>query len=187
MICGLCTLILKSRLLVGCCCGVTPPSYCLSLVPSDPSTTFCETVVDTSSVNCFAETPNHKNRLTMIAEPLEKGLAEDIESGVVNAKWSTKQKAEFFQSKYNWDLLAARSVWSFGPSDHGPEDQGPNILVDDTLPSEVDKKMLNGARDSISQGFVWACREGPLCEEPIRNVKFKLLDACKCCHLPMCP
>lgn len=27
------------------------------------------------------------------------------------------------------------------------------------------------------QGFQWGTREGPLCEEPIRNVKFKILDA----------
>ena len=26
------------------------------------------------------------------------------------------------------------------------------------------------------QGFQWATREGPLCEEPIRNVKFKILS-----------
>ncbi len=25
------------------------------------------------------------------------------------------------------------------------------------------------------QGFQWACREGPLCEEPMKNVKFKLI------------
>jgi translation elongation factor EF-G len=49
--------------------------------------------------------------------------------------------------------------------------------VDDTLPSEVDKTLLNSARDAIIQGFQWGTREGPLCEEPIRNVKFKILDA----------
>ena len=27
------------------------------------------------------------------------------------------------------------------------------------------------------QGFQWGTREGPLCDEPIRNVKFKILDA----------
>jgi len=27
------------------------------------------------------------------------------------------------------------------------------------------------------QGFQWGTREGPLCEEPIRNCKFKILDA----------
>lgn len=67
----------------------------------------------------------------MIAEPLEKGLAEDIEGEVVQIAWG-KKIGEFFQSKYDWDLLAARSIWAFGP-----ESTGPNILVDDTLPSEV--------------------------------------------------
>jgi U5 small nuclear ribonucleoprotein component len=40
-------------------------------------------VVETSSLKCFAETPNRKNKVTMIAEPLDKGLAEDIESGKI--------------------------------------------------------------------------------------------------------
>lgn len=30
---------------------------------------------------------------------------------------------------------------------------------------------------SVVQGFQWGTKEGPLCEEPIRNVKFKILDA----------
>lgn len=29
----------------------------------------------------------------------------------------------------------------------------------------------------LVQGFQWGSREGPLCDEPIRNVKFKILDA----------
>lgn len=108
----------------------------------------------------------------MIAEPLEKGLAEDIESNVVNMSWDRKKMSDFLQNKYNWDLLASRSVWAFGP-----DNTGPNILLDDTLPSEVDKTLLSATKDSIVQGFQWAAREGPLCEEPIRNVKFKILDA----------
>lgn len=55
---------------------------------ADPVVSFCETVVETSSLKCFAETPNKKNKLTMISEPLEKGLAEDIESSVVNINWN---------------------------------------------------------------------------------------------------
>merc|ERR1712153_43637 len=39
------------------------------------------------------------------------------------------------------------------------------------------KKLLNTCRESIVQGFQWGTREGPLCDEPIRNVKFKILDA----------
>lgn len=139
---------------------------------ADPVVAFCETVVETSSLKCFAETPNKKNKITMIAEPLEKGLAEDIESEVVSIGWNKKRLGEFFQINYDWDLLAARSIWAFGP-----DTSGPNILVDDTLPSEVDKMLLSSVRDSIVQGFQWGTREGPLCEEPIRNVKFKILDA----------
>ncbi|XP_055327870.1 116 kDa U5 small nuclear ribonucleoprotein component-like [Paramacrobiotus metropolitanus] len=139
---------------------------------ADPVVTFCETVVETSSLKCFAETPNKRNKITMVAEPLDKGLADDIETQVVSIGWPAKRLGEFFQTKYNWDLLAARSIWAFGP-----ENNGPNILVDDTLPSEVDKTMLSEIRESVKQGFQWAAREGPLCEEPIRNVKFKILDA----------
>lgn len=139
---------------------------------ADPVVAFCETVVETSSLKCFAETPNKKNKITMIAEPLEKGLAEDIENEVVSIGWNKKRLGEFFQVNYDWDLLAARSIWAFGP-----DTAGPNILVDDTLPSEVDKNLLLSVKDSIVQGFQWGTREGPLCEEPIRNVKFKILDA----------
>ncbi|KAA3675336.1 116 kDa U5 small nuclear ribonucleoprotein component [Paragonimus westermani] len=139
---------------------------------ADPVVAFCETVVETSSLKCFAETPNKKNKLTMIAEPLDKGLAEDIENKVVQIDWPKRKLGEFFQKKYEWDLLASRSIWAFGP-----ETTGPNILVDDTLPSEVDKNLLGTVKDYIVQGFQWGTREGPLCDEPIRNVKFKMLDA----------
>lgn len=139
---------------------------------ADPVVSFCETVVESSSMKCFAETPNKKNKITMIAEPLERGLAEDIENGVVSIDWSRKTLGDFFKTKYDWDLLAARSIWAFGP-----DKQGPNILLDDTLPTEVDKSLLNAVKDSIVQGFQWGAREGPLCDEPIRNVKFKIVDA----------
>ncbi|GCB65149.1 hypothetical protein scyTo_0004722 [Scyliorhinus torazame] len=135
---------------------------------ADPVVTFCETVVETSSLKCFAETPNKKNKITMIAEPLEKGLAEDIENEVVQITWNRKKLGEFFQTKYDWDLLAARSIWAFGP-----DTTGPNILVDDTLPSEVDKALLGYVKDSIVQGFQWGTREGPLCDErsPLYTIK----------------
>eukprot|EP01041_Mallomonas_annulata_P009871 gene9871-20536_t len=139
---------------------------------ADPVVAFCETVVESSSIKCFSETPNKRNKITMLAEPLENGLANDIERGNIRLDWDKKSIGEFFQSKYEWDLLAARSVWAFGPDSNGP-----NILVDDTLPSEVDRIVLNTIRESVIQGFKWACREGPLCDEPIRNSKFKILDA----------
>lgn len=127
---------------------------------SDPVTRFCETVVETSAIMCYSITPNKKNKVTMIAEPLDDGIAEDIESGKVSIKDPIRKVAKFFEEKYDWDKLAARSIWAFGP-----DEMGPNILQDDTLPSQVDKKLLGSVRDSITQGFSWGTREGPLCEE----------------------
>lgn len=127
---------------------------------SDPVTRFCETVVETSAIMCYSITPNKKNKVTMIAEPLDDGIAEDIEGGKVSIKDPIRKVARYFEDNYDWDKLAARSIWAFGP-----EEMGPNILQDDTLPSQVDKKMLGSVRDSITQGFSWGTREGPLCEE----------------------
>lgn len=64
---------------------------------ADPSTAFCETVVETSSLKCFSETPNKRNKLTMIAEPLENGLAVDIESGEVRGWGDHIRKEDFIR------------------------------------------------------------------------------------------
>jgi U5 small nuclear ribonucleoprotein component len=144
----------------------------IELKVSDPVVRFCETVVETSALKCFAETPNKKNKLTFIAEPLEKELAEEIEQGEINIRWPQSKLGKHLETKHGYDVLASRSVWAFGP-----DDMGPNLLMDDTLSSEVDKKLLYSVKDSVRQGFQWGTREGPLCDEPIRNVKFKILDA----------
>jgi hypothetical protein len=78
-----------------------------------------------------------RNKLTMISEPLEQGIAADIEAGRVSMKMTNKERGKFFENKYEWDLLASRNIWAFGP-----EDNGPNILVNDTLPSEVSSSSL---------------------------------------------
>lgn len=132
----------------------------MELKVSDPVTRFCETVVETSAIMCYAITPNKKNKITMVAEPLDDGIAEDIESGKVNIKDSVRKVGQFFEENYGWDKLASRNIWAFGP-----DEMGPNILQNDTLPSQVDKKFITSVRDAICQGFSWGTREGPLCEE----------------------
>jgi 116 kDa U5 small nuclear ribonucleoprotein component len=42
---------------------------------------------------------------------------------------------------------------------------------------EQDKVALAAVRESIVQGFQWGVKEGPLADEPVRNVKFKLTEA----------
>ena len=49
------------------------------------------------------------------------------------AVWLDKEENQrILSEQYNWDLRATMLIWAFGP-----ESTGPNILVDDTLPSEV--------------------------------------------------
>ena len=109
----------------------------------------------------------------MIAEPLDQGLPEDIEKRVLEFhELDQSSRDSFFMNNYDWDLLSARSIWAFGP-----EVDGTNLLLNDTLPSEVDSFLLSEVKGSVVQGFQWACREGPLCDEPVRGVKFKILDA----------
>jgi U5 small nuclear ribonucleoprotein component len=39
------------------------------------------------------------------------------------------------------------------------------MLLDYTLEGETDKQKVNFVKGPIVQGFQWATREGPLCEE----------------------
>ena len=52
-------------------------------------------------------------------------------------------------------------------------DEYQNILLDPTKDFEYSDE----TKDMIISGFYWACKTGPLCEEPLRNVKAKLIDA----------
>lgn len=147
----------------------------LEITLADPIVSFCETVIETSGMVASGTTANNKNRISLMAEPLDKGLAADIEVGMLTCSGQPEERQHtsiFLQEKYNWDLLGSRSVWAFGP-----EDNSPNLFLNDTLPSEVDTRHLETAKESIIQGFRWAAKEGPLCDEPMRNVKLKLLDA----------
>lgn len=73
----------------------------------------------------------------MLANPLDKGLAEDIENEKVDLSKNVHEVSQFFEKNYDWDILASKSVWAFGPSKFGA-----NALLDDTLPSETDKNLL---------------------------------------------
>jgi 116 kDa U5 small nuclear ribonucleoprotein component len=109
------------------------------------------------------------------------GLADDVEAGIVGATRDAKEDSRlnprkvssYLRKRHGWDALAVRSIWAFGP-----DERGPNVLLDDTLPGEGGgKELLETVRGSVVQGFRWGCREGPLCDEPMRSCKFKVVDA----------
>jgi 116 kDa U5 small nuclear ribonucleoprotein component len=128
---------------------------------SDPSASLAETVSEMSTLKCFADTANGKLRITMLAEPMEKGLPELIESKLGNLP-----EEAILIDKFGWDRLSCRSIMSTTSTG--------NVLIDDTF-GESTPGLLETCRGSLIQGFQWAVREGPLCEEAIRGVKFRLL------------
>ena len=136
----------------------------------DPFVSLCETCQDTSSFRSMGETTNGKNKFSVIAAPLEKNLLSDIERNNIDLK--APNLPQILKNEYGYDILSSRSVWVFGPD----QTNCTNAFQDDTL-LENKKDELYPCKDSIIQGFRWACREGPLCNEPLRGVKFKLLDA----------
>mmetsp|Transcript_12773 Transcript_12773/g.25910 ORF Transcript_12773/g.25910 Transcript_12773/m.25910 type:complete len:895 (-) Transcript_12773:1417-4101(-) len=149
---------------------------------SDPCVPFFETVSEISSLKCFAESPNKKNKLTFVAEPLEEGLADRLEEGIAHSLHKQSGSGlsriglnRILRDEFGWDALAVRNLWAIGPDPV----VGPNCLIDDVLPgwSATDRDLLEKNRVSIVQGFQWATREGPLCDEPVRGLKCRILEA----------
>lgn len=146
----------------------------LEIKVSDPMTKFSETCSDTSAIKISTKSSSGNNSISIIAEPVnDNRLSEAIERGIINLSQPLKSTSKILRKEFGWDALSARSVWCFGPEDL----HNPSILIDDTLEGETDKTLLYSLKDSINLGFKWSVNEGPLCDEPIRNTKFKILDA----------
>ncbi|EDO45605.1 predicted protein [Nematostella vectensis] len=141
---------------------------CIPLKKSEPVVSYRECVSDKSNQMCLSKSPNKHNRLFMTAGPLEEKLPEDIDDGCeINPRQDFKIRARYLADTYGWDVNEARKIWSFGP-----EGTGPNLLVD------VSKgvQYLNEIKDSVVAGFQWATKEGPLCDENVRGVRFNIHD-----------
>lgn len=146
----------------------------LQIKVSDPMTKFSETCLDISMTKISTKSPNGHNLISIIAEPVnDYKISNAIEAGKIDLSQPIKKTSKILRKDYGWDSLAARSMWCFGPDDL----QSPSLFLDDTLEAETDKRLLYSLKDSISLGFKWSINEGPLCDEPIRNTKFKILDA----------
>jgi len=134
---------------------------------SDPVVSYRETVSEESSEMCLSKSPNKHNRLFMKAVPMPDGLAEDIDKGEVNPRDDFKVRGRYLADKYDYDITEARKIWCFGPDTNGP-----NILVDCTKGVQY----LNEIKDSVVAGFQWATKEGVLCDENLRGVRFNIYD-----------
>jgi len=134
---------------------------------SDPVVSYRETVSQESDIMCLSKSPNKHNRLFMKAVNMPDGLAEDIDSGKVTARQEAKERGRYLCDTYDFDISEARKIWCFGP-----DGTGPNVVMD------VSKgvQYLLEIKDSVIAGFQWASKEGVLCEENMRGVRFNIHD-----------
>jgi len=133
----------------------------------DPVVSYRETVSELSDIMCLSKSPNKHNRLFMKAAPLPEGLAEAIDKGDVTPRQEFKERGRYLSDTFDMDVGEARKIWSFGP-----EGTGPNLLMDCTKAVQY----LNEIKDSVVAGFQWASKEGVLCEENMRGVRFNIYD-----------
>ena len=142
--------------------------YCSAeLKTSDPVVSFRETVNVLSTIMCLSKSPNKHNRLFMKAEPLSEEVSAAIDNNDIDPKEDPKTRARTMADKYGWDVADARKIWCFGP-----DTKGPNVLVDMTKAVQY----LLEIKDSMVSAFQWATKEGVMCDENVRGVRFNIYD-----------
>merc|ERR1712142_1122040 len=139
----------------------------IPLNKSPPVVSYRETVCEESNQVCLSKSPNKHNRLYLRAKPMPDGLPEDIDKGDVSDKQDFKIRGRYLSDKYEYNVDEARKIWCFGP-----EGTGPNILID----AAKGVQYLNEIKDSVVAGFQWATKEGVMCDENMRGVRFDVLD-----------
>jgi len=136
----------------------------LEIITSTPIVVYRESVAG-KGVVAMAKSPNKHNRFWVQVEPLEEKVVNLIEAGEIAEEMGRKQIGNILFKEAGWPAEEARNVWAI--------DEHRNIFVDATKGVQY----LREAREMVIAGFRWACRAGPLCEEPLRGVKVKLIDA----------
>merc|ERR1712051_130004 len=134
---------------------------------SDPVVSYRETVGELSNQTCLAKSPNKHNRLYFTAEPISDELCSAIEDGKAGPKAEAKERAKFMREKFDWDENAARKIWCWGP-----ETEGANVVVDQTSAVQY----LLEIKEHVNSAFQWTTKEGPLCEENMRGIRFNIMD-----------
>jgi elongation factor 2 len=136
----------------------------LELLTSQPLVVYRETA-STEGVVAMAKSPNKHSKFWVQVLPLEQNVVDLMESGGLFEAMGNKRITESLRNDAGWSAQEAKNVWAL--------EEHKNILVDLTKGIQY----LRESKETVSSGFRWAAKNGPLCDEPIRGIKVKLLDA----------
>merc|ERR1719152_59274 len=136
-------------------------------IMGDPVVSYRETVAGESNQTCLSKSPNKHNRLYVVADKIPEELNKEIEDGKCGPKADPKDRKKILREKYDWDENSAVKIWCYGP-----DTDGANLVVDETQGVQY----LNEIKEHVNSGFQWVSKEGPLCEENMRGIRFNLRD-----------
>jgi len=136
----------------------------IEVVTSPPIVVYRESI--RKSAGPFeGKSPNKHNRVYVVVEPLNQETLRLLETGKIYDDQDWRERAKILREEADWDTDEARGIWAI--------DDFFNIFVDATKGVQY----LRDVKDTLISGFRWALAEGPLCHEPCRGVKVKLIDA----------
>ncbi|MFA5364269.1 MAG: elongation factor EF-2 [Candidatus Bathyarchaeia archaeon] len=136
----------------------------LELLTSQPLVVYRETAAS-EGVVAMAKSPNKHSRFWLQVEPLEQNVIDLMEKGSLFEAMGNKRIGTTLRDEAGWTAQEAKNIWAL--------EEHRNILVDMTKGVQY----LREVKETVASGFRWAARNGPLCDEPMRGLKVKLLDA----------
>jgi elongation factor 2 len=137
----------------------------IEIVKSDPIVAYRETVRELSTT-AMSKSANSHNRLYATAEPLTEEFSAAIERGEIPFR-DAKEKTRILNEKFDFDKAEITKIWSFGP-----EGEGANIIVDATSGCQF----MNEIKEHMVSGFEIVTKSGVLAEEPMRGIRFNVVD-----------
>merc|ERR1711957_1078779 len=135
----------------------------------DPVVSYRETVTEESSQICLSKSPNKHNRIYLLAKPMPEDLSKGIEDGKYGPKADPKERTKALREnpEFEMDENACRKIWGWGP-----ETDGPNLVVDMTQGVQY----INEIKEHVNSAFQRTTKEGPLCEENMRGIRYDIKD-----------
>lgn len=115
----------------------------------------------------MAKSQNKHNRIHGTSGPLSEELPGLIEEGEISATQDAKARGKRLVDDFGWEKDDTTKIWCFGP-----DNCGPNIVVDLTKGVAY----MNEIKESMVSAFQWSAKQGVLCEENMRGMRFNVKD-----------
>ena len=138
------------------------------IIKDDPVVTYKETMTAESAEPAMTKSQNKHNRIYGTSAPLHEDLPELIESDEISPTQDIKIRGKRLSEEFGWEKEDTAKIWCFGP-----DNTGPNMVVDVTKGVQY----MNEIKESVVSSFQWASKQGVLCDENMRGMRFNITDS----------